>query len=57
MQCTEWDPILQWFNKRFETDVQKTRDIMAPTINPASKMLITKHLLSYDHIAMHGKYP
>lgn len=54
LQCAEWDPVLDWFNQRFGTDVQKTRDIMAPTISASTKMLITKQLLSYDSVAMHG---
>lgn len=53
-QCRDWDPILQWFNERYGTDVKKTRDIMAPTVSPGTTMAITKHLLSYNEIAMHG---
>lgn len=54
MQVEQWDPVLAWFNQRFGTDVKKTRDIMAPTISPGTRMLITKHLLSYDLVSMHG---
>lgn len=53
-QCAEWDPVRDWFNQRFGTDIQRTRDIMAPTISAGTRMAITKHLLSYDAVSMHG---
>uniref|UniRef100_T1H6N1 ATP synthase mitochondrial F1 complex assembly factor 2 n=1 Tax=Megaselia scalaris TaxID=36166 RepID=T1H6N1_MEGSC len=29
-QKNEWDPVIEWFNKRYETNLQKTLDISPP---------------------------
>lgn len=55
MQCADWDPVIKWFNERYGTELKKNRDIVPPSVHPATKMLVTKHLLSYDVTAMHGK--
>lgn len=54
IQCRDWDPIIKWFNERYETDLKKSRDIASPVVAAGSKMNITKHLLSYDLTSMHG---
>lgn len=56
LQQKEWDPIIDWFNKRFETNVVKTRTISPPTISGDTKMKISKHILSYDFTAVHGEF-
>lgn len=54
MQCAEWDPIIEWFNERYDADVQKTCHISQPFISAKTKMNISKHLNSYNDISMHG---
>lgn len=56
MQVREWDPILEWFNQRFQVNVQPSRDIGVPTISDEEKGKIQRHLLSYNDWAIHGKY-
>lgn len=54
MQCKDWDPVIAWFNQRYETDLKKSCDISSPVVPSGTKMNITKHLLSYDLTTMHG---
>lgn len=54
LQQQEWDPIIEWFNKRFGADVKKTRDINDPAVSDATKSAISKHLMSYNFAAVHG---
>lgn len=54
VQCKDWDPVIAWFNHRYETDLKKSRDISSPVPASGTKMNITKHLLSYDLTSMHG---
>lgn len=53
-QCAEWDPIIGWFNERFEADIQKSCDISQPKISAKTRMNISKHLLSYNDATMQG---
>lgn len=54
LQVAEWDPIIEWFNERYETDIQKSCDITQPKISAKTRMSISKHLLSYNDAAMQG---
>lgn len=54
VQCAEWDPIIEWFNERYGTDIQKSCDITQPKISAKTRMNISKHLLSYNDTSMHG---
>lgn len=54
MQCAEWDPIIEWFNERYDTDIEKSCHISQPVISAKTKMNISKHLHSYNDISMHG---
>lgn len=54
LQCAEWDPIIDWFNDRYQTDLQKSCDITQPQISATTKMNISKQLLSYNESTMHG---
>lgn len=54
MQVAEWDPIIEWFNERFEADIEKTCDITQPKVSAKTRMNVSKHLLSYNDAAMHG---
>lgn len=54
MQSAEWDPIIDWFNERYETDVEKTCEITQPKISAKTSMNISKHLMSYNETTMHA---
>ena len=56
LQLQEWQPILNWFCKRYDVKLEATRDISAPTISQENKSVLTKHLLSYNFWAVHGRY-
>lgn len=52
----KWDPILAWFNKRYELNVQPTNDIVGLKIEKSSLDIMRKHLLSYNIWALTGFY-
>lgn len=54
VQCAEWDPIINWFNERYQVDIEKSCDITQPKISAKTRMNISKHFLSYDEAAMQG---
>lgn len=54
VQCRDWDPVIKWFNERYDTNLTKSRDISSPVMPDGTKMNISKHLLSYDLTSMHG---
>lgn len=54
LQVREWDPVIQWFCDRYRVNLQKSRNMVAPTIGDDTKMAISKHLLSYNFSAIHG---
>lgn len=54
LECAEWDPIIEWFNERYEVDIQKSCDIQQPKVSAKTRMNISKHLLSYNDASMHG---
>lgn len=53
-QIKEWDPILEWFNERYETKLVKSRSIDQPNISSNCKMNISKYLMSYDFASLNG---
>lgn len=55
LQVNEWDPIIQWFNKRFDVSIKKSIQMDVPTVNEKDKATIIKHLLSYNFAAINGK--
>lgn len=54
LQTEEWDPIIEWFNKRYDTQLEKSVDISAPVFPPNAKMQIASFLKSHDLAALHG---
>ncbi|XP_037938109.1 ATP synthase mitochondrial F1 complex assembly factor 2-like [Teleopsis dalmanni] len=54
LQSNEWDPILKWFNERYETNLQKTLNITPPLITAEDKMKISKYLASHNLETLHG---
>jgi ATP synthase F1 complex assembly factor 2 len=54
MQVEQWDPIIEWFNKRYDTDIQKTESISPPKFPANAKMVIGKYLRSHSLETLHG---
>ncbi|KAH8321224.1 ATP synthase mitochondrial F1 complex assembly factor 2 [Drosophila kikkawai] len=54
LQLNEWDPVIAWFNQRYETNLQKTLNITPPQVSEEDKMKIAKHLHSYSLDTLHG---
>ncbi|XP_023166249.1 ATP synthase mitochondrial F1 complex assembly factor 2 [Drosophila hydei] len=54
LQHNEWDPVIDWFNQRFETNLQKTMNITPPQVSSEDKMKIAKHFHSYNLETLHG---
>lgn len=54
LQNELWDPIIEWFNKRYNTDLKKTDDISPPTFPQNAKMEIGKYLRSHNLATLHG---
>ncbi|XP_059618353.1 ATP synthase mitochondrial F1 complex assembly factor 2 [Phlebotomus argentipes] len=53
-QAKEWDPVIAWFNERFEADLLKSRDINTPTVSAQTRMSVSKYLMSHSEAALHG---
>lgn len=54
MQLKEWDPVIQWFNDRYQVDMKKNRDLNTPVISEEIRLRVGKHLMSYDESCLHG---
>ena len=54
LQQQEWDPIIQWFCKRFNVLVEKSRDILNPTLHADSRSKLETHLMSYEFNPLYG---
>ncbi|KAL7739501.1 hypothetical protein ACLKA6_003946 [Drosophila palustris] len=54
LQCNEWDPLIDWFNRRFETNLQKTLSITPPHVTDEDKIKIAKHFQSFSLETLHG---
>jgi ATP synthase mitochondrial F1 complex assembly factor 2 len=54
LQEEQWDPIIEWFNKRYDTQLVKSVDISPPVFPPNAKMQISSYLNSHNMPALHG---
>lgn len=54
LQKKEWDPVIEWFCKRFQVNLRPTRELGGSLVPVEAKEIIRKHLLSYDLSSMHG---
>lgn len=53
-QTEEWQPLIEWFNKRYDTELKKTTDITPPIYPPGAKMQIVNYLKSHSLASLHG---
>lgn len=54
LQKNEWDPIIEWFNKRYDTNLKKTLDITPPKLADSDRMNVAKYLMSNTIETLHG---
>lgn len=54
LQTEKWDPLIEWFNKRYDTELKKTTDITPPVFPANAKMQIAGYLNSYNLKTLHG---
>lgn len=54
LQTEQWDPVIEWFNKRYDTELVKTVDISPPVYPANAKMQIAGYLKSYNLETLHG---
>lgn len=53
-QKNEWDPVIEWFNERYETSLRKTLDITPPKLADSDRMNVSKYLMSNSLETLHG---
>ncbi|RZC38245.1 ATP synthase mitochondrial F1 complex assembly factor 2, partial [Asbolus verrucosus] len=56
LQEVEWDPVITWFNKKFNVNLAKSRQMDSPIVNEKDKTTLSKHLLSYNFAAINGNH-
>lgn len=54
LQEEQWNPLVDWFNERYQTKLEATIDITPPKFPDNAKMQIVNYLTSYDLPALHG---
>ncbi|XP_033108655.1 ATP synthase mitochondrial F1 complex assembly factor 2-like isoform X2 [Anneissia japonica] len=54
LQTNEWDPLLEWFNNRYDTDVTSTMSILPPTIPEDTRSKLQHHLMTHNDWALLG---
>ncbi|KAM5152663.1 ATP synthase mitochondrial F1 complex assembly factor 2 isoform 2-T2 [Mantella aurantiaca] len=54
LQKNEWDPVLQWAEKRYDVVIGSSTSIMGPVIPPETKDVFHRHLASYNSWALLG---
>lgn len=54
LQIAEWNPIIDWFNKRYDVQVEPTDGLEVPNFTPGTAMNISRYLSSYNETALHG---
>lgn len=54
LQVAEWNPVIEWFNKRYDVNLEPTDGLEVPTFAPGTVMNVSRYLLSYNEAALHG---
>ncbi|XP_045106376.1 ATP synthase mitochondrial F1 complex assembly factor 2-like isoform X2 [Portunus trituberculatus] len=54
LQAKEWDPILAWFNQKFDADIKPCAGLFGADIPDPVRETIRRYLLSYDVWAVNG---
>ncbi|XP_062967046.1 ATP synthase mitochondrial F1 complex assembly factor 2 isoform X2 [Cynocephalus volans] len=54
LQKNEWDPIIEWAEKRYGVDIGSSTSIMGPSIPAKTREVLVSHLASYNMWALQG---
>ncbi|XP_030067018.1 ATP synthase mitochondrial F1 complex assembly factor 2 [Microcaecilia unicolor] len=54
LQTNEWDPVINWAEKRYDVSIGSSTSIMGPHIPAETKEAFMKHLASYNMWALLG---
>lgn len=54
LQKNEWDPIIEWAEKRYGMEIGSSTSIMGPSIPTQTREVLTSHLASYNMWALQG---
>ncbi|XP_028562201.2 ATP synthase mitochondrial F1 complex assembly factor 2 [Podarcis muralis] len=54
LQKNEWDPIIEWAEKRYDVVIGSSTSIMGPSIPQRTKDTFVSHLASYNSWALQG---
>ncbi|MGH0116987.1 UNVERIFIED_CONTAM: hypothetical protein FKN15_024932 [Acipenser sinensis] len=54
LQKTEWDPVMDWIEKRYNVMIGSSSNIMGPTIPEETKDTFRQHLASFNFWALTG---
>lgn len=54
LQVAEWNPVIEWFNKRYDVKLEATDALEVPSFAPGTAMNISRYLSSYNEAALHG---
>lgn len=54
LQVAEWNPVIEWFNKRYDVNLEPTDGLEVPTFAPGTVMNVSRYLSSYNEAALHG---
>uniref|UniRef100_A0A8C5PX64 ATP synthase mitochondrial F1 complex assembly factor 2 n=1 Tax=Leptobrachium leishanense TaxID=445787 RepID=A0A8C5PX64_9ANUR len=54
LQMNEWDPVIEWAEKRYDVVIGSSTSILGPNIPKETKEVFMRHLASYNSWAMLG---
>lgn len=54
LQKNEWDPILEWAEKRYGVEIGSSTSILGPSIPARTREVLASHLASYNMWALQG---
>ncbi|XP_064439326.1 ATP synthase mitochondrial F1 complex assembly factor 2 isoform X1 [Mirounga angustirostris] len=54
LQKNEWDPIIEWAEKRYDVEIGSSTSIMGPSIPARTQEVLVSHLASYNMWALQG---
>nr|XP_037843191.1 ATP synthase mitochondrial F1 complex assembly factor 2 isoform X2 [Chlorocebus sabaeus] len=54
LQRNEWDPIIEWAEKRYGVEINSSTSIMGPSISAKTREVLVSHLASYNTWALQG---
>ncbi|XP_026544053.1 ATP synthase mitochondrial F1 complex assembly factor 2 isoform X1 [Notechis scutatus] len=54
LQKNEWDPVIEWAEKRYNVVIGSSTSIMGPTLPQSTKDTFISHLASYNSWALQG---